>query len=141
MPLLLLSRCSRAQLCATPEMAAHQAPPPWDSPGKNTGGGCHFLLQCVKVKNEREVTGSCLTLSDPTDCSPPGSSVRGIFQARVLKWGAIAFSHMATGASKSLLAVSGLSRCGTVTKLPAPAPVTKLPAPAPMPTELSGALS
>ena len=64
-------------------------PHPWDSPGKNTGVGCHFLLQCMKVKSEREVIQSCLTLSD---CSLPGSSVRGIFQARVLEWGAIAFS-------------------------------------------------
>ena len=67
-------------------------PRPWDSPGKNTGVGCHFLLQCVKVKSESEVTQSCLTLNNPMDCSPPGSSVRGIFQARVLEWGAIAFS-------------------------------------------------
>ena len=67
-------------------------PRPWDSPGKNTGVGCHFLLQCMKVKSEREVAQSCPTLSDPMDCSPPGSSVRGIFQARVLEWGAIAFS-------------------------------------------------
>ena len=59
-------------------------PRPWDSPGKNTGVGCHFLLQCMKVKSEREVTQSCPTLSDPMDCSPPGSSVYGIFQARVL---------------------------------------------------------
>ena len=73
-------------------MAAHQAPRPWDSPGKNTGVGCHFLLQCMKVKRESEVTQSCLTLSDPMDCSLPGSSVHGIFQARVLEWGAIAFS-------------------------------------------------
>ena len=58
-------------------------PCPWDSPGKNTGVGCHFLLQCMKVKSEREVTQSCPTLSDPMDCSPPGSSVLGIFQARV----------------------------------------------------------
>ena len=65
---------------------------PWDSPGKNTGVGCHFLLQCMKVKNESEVAQSCLTLSDPMNCSPPGSSVHGIFQARVLEWGAIAFS-------------------------------------------------
>ena len=57
---------------------------PWDSPRKNTGVGCHFLLQCMKVKSEREVTQSCPTLSDPMDCSPPGSSVYGIFQARVL---------------------------------------------------------
>ena len=67
-------------------------PHTWDSPGKNTGVGCHFLLQCMKVKSEREVTQSCLTLRDPMDCSPPGSSVHGIFQARVLEWGAIAFS-------------------------------------------------
>ena len=65
---------------------------PWDSPGKNTGVGCHFLLQCMKVESESEVTQSCLTLSDPMDCSPPGSSIHGIFQARVLEWGAIAFS-------------------------------------------------
>ena len=65
---------------------------PWDSPGKNTGMGCHFLLQCMKVESESEVTQSCLTLRDPMDCSPPGSSVRGICQARVLEWGAIAFS-------------------------------------------------
>ena len=65
---------------------------PWDSPGKNTGVGCHFLLQCMKVKSEREVAQSCLTLGDPMDCSPSGSSVHGIFQARILEWGAIVFS-------------------------------------------------
>ena len=67
-------------------------PHPWDSPGKNTGVGCHFLLQHIKVKSESEVTQSCLTLRDPMDCSLPVSSVHGIFQARVLEWGAIAFS-------------------------------------------------
>ena len=67
-------------------------PHPWDSPGKNTGVGCHFLLQCMKVKSESEVTQSCPTLHNPMDCSLPGSSVHGIFQARVLEWGAIAFS-------------------------------------------------
>ena len=67
-------------------------PRPRDSPGKNTGVGCHFLLQCMKVKSEREVAQSCPTPSNPMDCSPPGSSVHGIFQARVLEWGAIAFS-------------------------------------------------
>ena len=67
-------------------------PRPWDSPGKNTGVGCHFLLQCMKVKSESEVVQSCPTLSDPMDCSLPGSSIHGIFQARVLEWGAIAFS-------------------------------------------------
>ena len=61
-------------------------PCPWDSPGKNTGVGCHFLLQCMKVKSEREVVQLCLTLSDPMDCSLPGSSTHGIFQARVLEW-------------------------------------------------------
>ena len=65
---------------------------PWDSPGKNTGVGCHFLLQCMKVKSESEVAGSCLTLSDPIDCSLPSSSAHGIFQARVLEWGAIAYT-------------------------------------------------
>ena len=68
-------------------------PCPWDSPGKNTGVGCHFLLQCMKVKSESEVIQSCPTLSDPMDCSLPGSSVHGIFQARVLEWVAIAFSN------------------------------------------------
>ena len=67
-------------------------PHPWDSAGKNTGVGCHCLLQCMKVKSESEVAQSCLTLSDPMDCSLPGSCVHGIFRARVLEWGAIAFS-------------------------------------------------
>ena len=66
--------------------------PAWDSPGKNTGVGCHLLLQCMKVKNESEASQSCLILSNPMDCSLPGSSILGIFQARVLEWGAIAFS-------------------------------------------------
>ena len=65
---------------------------PWDSPGKNTGVGCHFLLQCMKVKSESEVAQSCPTLQDPMDCSLPGSSVHGICQARVLEWVAIASS-------------------------------------------------
>jgi len=67
-------------------------PRPWDSPGKNTGVGCHFLLQCMKVKSESEVVQSCPTLSNPMDCGPPGPSIHGTFQARVLEWGAIAFS-------------------------------------------------
>ena len=70
---------------------------PWDSPGKNTGVGCHFLLQCMKVKSESEFAPSCPTLCDPTDCSPPDSFVHGIFQARVLEWGAIAFSDSGPG--------------------------------------------
>ena len=72
-------------------------PRPWDSPGKNTGVGCHFLLQCMKVKSESEVTQSYPTPSDPMDCSPPGPSVHGIFQARVLEWVAIAFSNAHLG--------------------------------------------
>ena len=95
--LLLLSRFSCVQLCVTPETAAHQAPRPWVSPGKSTGVGCHFLLQCMKVKTESEVTQSCPTLSNPMDCSLPVSSVHGIFQARVLEWGAIAFSRVNLG--------------------------------------------
>ena len=71
-------------------------PRPRDSPGKNTGVGCHFLLQYMKVKSESEVTQLCLTLSDPMDCSAPGSSVHEIFQAGVLEWGAIALSKNKT---------------------------------------------
>ena len=92
--LLLLSHFSRVR---SHSVRSHRWQPtrlpcPWDSPGKNTGVGCHFLLQCVKVKSESEVAQSCLTLSDPMDYSLPGSSVHGIFQVRVLEWGAIAFS-------------------------------------------------
>ena len=68
-------------------------PYPWDSPGKNTGVGCHFLLQCMKVKSESEVAQLCLTLRNPMNCSLSGSSTHGIFQARVLEWVAIAFSN------------------------------------------------
>ena len=73
-------------------------PCPWDSPGKNIGVGCHFLLQCMKVKSESEVAQSCPTLCDPMEGSLP-DSIHGIFQARVLEWVAIAFSdgkHSAT---------------------------------------------
>ena len=84
-------------------------PRPWDSPGKNTGVGCHFLLQCRKVKSESEVPQSCPTLSDPMDCSPPGSSVHGIFQARVLEWGAIAFSEQPTEESLKITVASPTS--------------------------------
>jgi len=76
---------------------------PWDSPGKNTGVGCHFLLQCMKVKSENEVTQSCPTLSDPMVWSLRGSSVHGIFQTRVLKWVAIAFSRKAAAAAAKSL--------------------------------------
>ena len=91
--LLLLSRFSRVQLCVPHRRQPTRLPHPWDSPGKNTGVGCHFLLQCMKVKTESEVVQSCLTLSDPMDCSLPGSSIHGIFQARVLELGAIALSE------------------------------------------------
>ena len=75
-------------------------PCPWDSPGKNTGVGCHFLLRCMKVQSESEVAQSCPTLSDPMDCSLPGSSIHGIFQARVPEWSAIAFSAKGNRRSK-----------------------------------------
>ena len=91
--LLLLRRFSRVRLCATHRWQPTRLPRPWDSPGKNTGVGCHFLLQRMKVKSESEVAQSCLTLSDPMDCSLTGSSIHGIFQARVLEWGATAFSE------------------------------------------------
>ena len=85
--LLLLSRFSCVQLCVTPQRRQPTRPPgPWDSPGKNTGVGCHFLLQCRKVKSESEAAQSCPTLSNPMDCSLPGSSIHGIFQARALEW-------------------------------------------------------
>ena len=79
-------------------------PRPWDSPGKNTGAGCHFLLQCMKVKSESEFVQSCPTLSDPMGYSPPGSSIHGIFQARVLEWVAIAFSDQAVQLSPKVWA-------------------------------------
>ena len=69
-------------------------PRPWDSPGNNTGVCCHFVLQWVKVKRESEVAQLCPTLSDPMDCSLPGSSIHGIFQAKLLEWVAIAFSAL-----------------------------------------------
>ena len=99
--LLLLSHFSRVQLCATPQTVAHQAPPPLGF-SRQTGVGCHFLLQCVKVKSESEVPQSCPTLRNPMDCSLPGSSIHGIFQARVLEWGAIAFSIMYSSTSQIL---------------------------------------
>ena len=92
------SCCCQAASVASDSVLTHRRQPirlphPWDSPGKNTEVGCHFLLQCMKVKSESEVAQLCPTLSDPMDCSPPGSSVHGIFQARVMEWGAIAFSE------------------------------------------------
>ena len=99
---MLLSHFSRVRLCATSQTAAHHDPLsmgvsrllcPWEFPGKSTGVGCHFLLQCMKVKSEREDAQSCPTPSNPMDCCQWGSSVHGIFQARVLEWVAIAFSE------------------------------------------------
>ena len=116
--LLLLSHFSHVRLCATPWTAAHRLPRSWDSPGKNTGVGCHFLLQCMKVKSESEVAQSCPTLSDPMDrsllcyakslqscptlCdtidgSLPGSPVPGILQARTLEWVAISLGFSIHG--------------------------------------------
>src|SRR5574341_1021360 len=84
-------------------------PHPRDSPGKNNGVGCHFLLQCLKVKSESEVTQSCLTPSDLMDCSPPGSSVHGIFQARVLEWVPLPSAKCSLGISDFLEEISSLS--------------------------------
>ena len=95
---LLHAAAAAKSLQSCPTLRPHRWQPtrlpcPWDSPGKNTGVGCHFLLQRMKVKSESEVTQSCLTLSDPMDCSLPGSTVHGIFQARILEWGAISSSR------------------------------------------------
>ena len=90
-------------------------PRPWDSPGKNTGVGCHFLLQCVNMKSESEVAQSCPTLRDPMDCSLPGSSVHGIFQARILEWVAIAFSLILNKRRKKN---SSIQNCGVLNVFP-----------------------
>ena len=94
---ILKNTAKSLQSCPTVQLHGPQPtrfPRPWDSPGKNTGVGCHFLLQCVKVKSESEVAQSCPALSDSMDHSLPGSSIHGIFQAKVLEWGAIAFSDI-----------------------------------------------
>ena len=83
---------------------------PWDSPGKNTGVGCHFLLQCMEKKSESEVTQSCQTLCDPMDCSLPGSSIYGIFQATVLEWVAIAFSVLCPEVLLNILTILKISQ-------------------------------
>ena len=102
---------------------------PWDSPGKNTAVGCHLLLQCMKVKSESEVTQSCLTLHDPMDCSPPGSSDHGIFQARVLEWvlqyfTAIAFSAFYSAAAPAKSFQSCLTLCDPINSSPPGFPVS-----------------
>ena len=112
--LLLLSHFSCLTLC-DPRDGSPPGSRPWDSPGKNTGVGWHFLLQCMEVKSESEVVQSCPILCDPRDCSPPGSSAHGIFQARVLEWGAIAFSG--TGMIGPLLFPSS--------SLPVPPPIPR----------------
>ena len=91
--LLLLSHFSHVRLSVQPHRRQpSRLPLPWDFPGKKTGVDCHFLLQCMKVKSKSEVAQLCPTLRNPMDYSLPGSSVHVIFQARVLEWGAIAFS-------------------------------------------------
>ena len=100
--LLLLSHFSRVWLCVTPQTAAHQAPPSLGFSRQEHWSGLPCLLQCMKVKSESEVAQSCLTLSNPMDCSLPGSSFHGIFQARVLEWFAIAFSWSRTTSNQIL---------------------------------------
>ena len=90
--LMLLSRFRRVRLCVTPQTAAHQAPLSLGFSRQEHWSGLRYLLQCMKVKSEGEVAQSCPTLSNPMDCSLPGSFIHGIFQARVLEWGATAFS-------------------------------------------------
>ena len=93
-------------------------PRPWDSPGKNTGVGCHFPLQCMKVKSENEVAQSCLTLSDPMDRSPPGSSVHGILQARIIVsqfFFKKVFIYFCLWLSWILVATCGIFSCGVRT--------------------------
>ena len=97
-------------LCDPIDCKPTRLPRPWDSPGKNTGVGCHFLLQCMKVKSESEVAQSCPTLSSSMDCSLPGSSAHGIFQARVLEWGATAFSREHSLEVKFMISVYPISR-------------------------------
>ena len=104
----LLCCCCQVTSVVSDSVRPHRRQPtklscPWDSPGKNTGVGCHFLLQRMKVKSENEDAQSFPTLSNPVDCSLPGSSIHGIFQARVLEWGAIAFSLTGLTVGKSLL--------------------------------------
>ena len=109
---LLLSHFSHVRLLRPHRRQPTRLPCSWDSPGKNTGVGCHFLFQCMKVKSESEVTHSCLNLCDPMDCSLPGSSIHGIFQARVLEWGAFAFSLIAKSYLFSLAFLHPTGRIG-----------------------------
>ena len=104
MLLLLLSRSIVSDSVQPQRPQATRLHHPWDSPDKNTGVGCHFLLQCMKVKSESEVAQPCPTVSDPMDCSPLDFSIHGIFQARVLEWGAtVNLSIMRRGGSTAPL--------------------------------------
>ena len=118
------------QSCPTLCDPTDVSPPGSPVPGilqavQNTGVGCHFLLQCMKVKSKSEAAQSCPTLSDPMDCSLPGSSIHGIFQARVLEWGAIAISHYTLGKHKS--GEESLNVRGKVfgTNLESPTPISR----------------
>ena len=103
---------SCVRLFATSGLKSTRLLRPWNSLDKNTRGGCHFILQCMKVKSESEVAQSCPTLSDPMDCSLPGSSIHGIFQARVLEWGAIPFSdHNLCGRHNKVKSLSRVRLC------------------------------
>ena len=90
--LLLLRRFSHVRLCATPWTTAYQAPPSLGFSRQEHWGGLPFPSPMHESEKWSEVAQSCLTLSDPMDCSPPGSSIHGIFRSRVLKWGATAFT-------------------------------------------------
>ena len=112
-----LSAAAAKLLQSCPTVRPHRRQPiglpcPWDSPGKSTGVGCHFLLQYMKVKSESEVTQSCPTLGDPMDCSLPGSSIRGIFQARVLEWGARTNSSQSEIWRQFLFPLESFLACG-----------------------------
>ena len=97
--LLLLSPFSRVRLCVTPQTEAHQAPPSLGFSRQEHWSGLPF----PSPMHESEVVQLCLILSNPMDCSSPGSSIHGIFQARVLEWGAIAFSVDLLGEQKETL--------------------------------------
>ena len=118
---IMSSRCCCCCCCSVASVVSDSVGPqrrqptrlpcPWHSPGKNTGVGCHFLLQCMKVKSESEVAQLCPTLRNPMDCSAPGSSVHGIFQSRVLEWGTIAFSLFLLSVQFSSVPQSCLTLC------------------------------
>ena len=114
MLLLLVSHFSPVYSVRPHRGQPTRLPRPWDSPGKNTGAGCHFLLQCMKVKSQSKDAQSCLTLSDPMDWSLPVSSVHGILQARILEWVAIAFSRGSSRSRDWTLVSCNAGRCFTL---------------------------